>query len=41
MKLPTSLKLTGAAAAALVVSSSLMAEIELTKEFAINGYVVG
>jgi len=39
MKLQTSLKLAGAAAA--LVSSSLFAEIELTKEFSINGYVVG
>jgi hypothetical protein len=41
MKLPTSLKLAGATAAALLVSSSLMAEIELTKEFGLSGYVVG
>jgi hypothetical protein len=41
MKLPTSLKLAGATAAALVVSSSLLAEIELSKEFALSGYAVG
>ena len=41
MKFPTSLKLAGATAAALVVSSSLMAEVELTKEFSLSGYVVG
>ncbi len=41
MKLPTSLKLAGATAAALAVSSSLMAELELTKEFGLSGYAVG
>ena len=41
MKLPTSLKLAGATAAALVVSSSLLAEIALNEQFAVNGYVVG
>lgn len=41
MKLPTSLKLASAAAAALVVSSSLMAQIEITKEFSLSGYTVG
>ncbi len=40
MKLPTSLKLAGASAAALV-SSSLFAEIALNEQFAISGYVAG
>ncbi len=40
MKLPTSLKLVGASAAALV-SSSLFAEIALSEQFAISGYVAG
>ena len=41
MKLPTSLKLAGATATALVVSSALLAEIELSKEFSLSGYAVG
>ncbi len=40
MKLPTSLKLAGVAAAALA-SSSLFAEIALSEQFAISGYVAG
>lgn len=40
MKLPTSLKLAGATAAALV-SGSLFAEIAINEQFAISGYVAG
>lgn len=40
MKLPSSLKLAGAAAAALV-SHAALAEIALNEQFAVSGYVVG
>ncbi|HLP07443.1 MAG TPA: outer membrane beta-barrel protein [Opitutaceae bacterium] len=40
MKLPTSLKLAGATAAALA-TNALLAEVALNEQFAISGYVVG
>lgn len=41
MKFPTSHKLAGVAAAAVLATSPLLAEVELTKEIGLSGYVVG